>query len=175
MKRVFEALDRSDWELVLVNHGLSMGVDSYAGITWQAKGTIRIVPPYKAADRDMFYDSIDVLLFPSQWPESFGLTVREALTRNKWVIATDQGGAAEAIQAGVNGTLIPITDDIAPFRKAVEDLLDRQPDLSGWTNPASKRVRDFATQANELRDILVAVVARSAIRQADGVTSQAAE
>ena len=61
-----------------------------------------------------------------------GLTVREALARNKWVIATDHGGAAEAITPGVNGTLIPLGDHIDPFRKAVEDLLDRKPSLAGW-------------------------------------------
>lgn len=154
LKRTFEALDRDDWELVLVNHGLSMGVDSYAGIKWNARGTVRTVPPFKATARDSFYDQVDVLLFPSQWPESFGLTVREAMVRNKWVIATDQGGAAEAIRPGVNGTLIPIGDDIGPLRKAVEDLLDRKLDLAGWVNPFSDRIRDFHTQAAELRGIL---------------------
>jgi glycosyltransferase involved in cell wall biosynthesis len=157
LKRTFEALDRDDWELVLVNHGLSMGLDSYAGVEWNARGSIRTIPPFKAEGRDSFYDSIDVLLFPSQWPESFGLTVREALVRNKWVIATGQGGAAEAITPGVNGTLIPIGDDIAPFRKAIEDLLDRKPDLAGWINPFSARTRDFSAQAAELRGILDAV------------------
>jgi O-antigen biosynthesis protein len=174
LKRTFEALKRDDWELVLVNHGLSVGIDSYAGVKWNARGTITVIPPYKEQERDGFYASIDVLLFPSQWPESFGLTVREALTRNKWVIATDRGGAAEAIQPGVNGTLIPIGDDIAPFRQAVEALLDRKPNLAGWVNPSAGRIRDFATQADELRDMLASVADRSSFR-AGGVTSQAAD
>nr|WP_294516957.1 glycosyltransferase [uncultured Rhodopila sp.] len=164
LKRAFEALERDDWELVLVNHGLSIGVDSYAGITWQARGTVYTVPPFKDSGREEFYDSVDVLLFPSQWPESFGLTVREALARNKWVIATDQGGAAEVIKPGVNGTLIPITDDASPLRKAIEDLLDRKPELAGWVNPASDRIRSFEAQARELRDIL-ASVASSAVEK----------
>ncbi len=159
LKRVFESLERNDWELGLVNHGLSLGHDSYSGITWDARGTVRIVPAFQAADRDDFYQSIDVLLFPSQWPESFGLTVREALVRNKWVIATDQGGAAEAIEPGVNGTLIPITDDIVPLRNAVLDLLDRKSDLTNWVNPATGNTRDFATQANELRELLASLIA----------------
>ena len=171
LKRTFEALDRGDWELVLVNHGLAMGVDSYQDVTWQAQGTIRTIPPYSTEARDRFYDSIDVLLFPSQWPESFGLTVREALARNKWVIVTDQGGAAEAVRPGVNGTLIPMNNEIAPFRQAIEDLLDRKPDLAGWVNPLSGHVRDFATQASELRDILASVAARAA----NPATSQAAD
>ena len=167
LKRAFEALERPDWELVLVNHGLAMGVDSYAGVTWRVRGTVRTVPPFKTDDRDSFYDGIDVLLFPSQWPESFGLTVREALVRNKWVIATDQGGAAEAVRPGINGTLIPIGSEIGKLRRAVEDLLDRKPDLAGWVNPASDHIRDFAAQADELRAILVSVVAGQADRHAD--------
>jgi glycosyltransferase involved in cell wall biosynthesis len=141
-----------------------MGFDGYAGVKWQARGTIRTVPPFAAAERDAFYDTIDVLLFPSQWPESFGLTVREALARNKWVIATDQGGAAEAIRPGVNGTLIPITDDIAPLRQAVENLIDGKPKLAGWVNPSAGQIRDFATQARELRDILASVAAGGSIK-----------
>jgi glycosyltransferase involved in cell wall biosynthesis len=152
-----------------------MGVDSYADIKWHAEGSVRTVPPFKAEDRDAFYESIDVLLFPSQWPESFGLTVREALARNKWVITTDQGGAAEAVQAGVNGTLIPMNDDVAPFRKAVEDLLDRKPELFGWVNPASVRIRSFAAQSDELRNILASVVAAAATQQDTAVTSLAAD
>jgi glycosyltransferase involved in cell wall biosynthesis len=164
LKRAFESLQRDDWELVLVNHGLSIGVDSYADVTWQARGTIRTVPPFDDAGRDDFYASIDVLLFPSQWPESFGLTVREALARNKWVIATDKGGAAEAVSAGVNGTLIPITEDVAPLRKAVEDLLDGKPALAGWINPSSDGIRDFEAQAKELRGILASVASGAAVR-----------
>ncbi|HEX2944181.1 MAG TPA: glycosyltransferase, partial [Rhodopila sp.] len=161
LKRTFEELRRDDWELVLVNHGLSIGIDSFADIKWRVRGTIRTVPPFKPADRDAFYDEVDVLLFPSQWPESFGLTVREALARNKWVIATDRGGAAEAIQPGVNGTLIPIGEDTAPFRQGVEALLHRKTELHGWVNPSRDRLRDFATQATELHDILASVVSNS--------------
>nr|WP_294508374.1 glycosyltransferase [uncultured Rhodopila sp.] len=157
LKRAFEALQRDDWELVLVNHGLAIGVDSYEGIEWRARGTVRTVPPFKDTGREEFYESVDVLLFPSQWPESFGLTVREALARNKWVIATDRGGAAEAVRPGVNGTLIPITGDPAPLRKAIEDLLDRKSELVGWVNPASDSIRGFEAQARELRDILASV------------------
>jgi glycosyltransferase involved in cell wall biosynthesis len=164
LKRAFEALERDDWELVLVNHGLSIGLDSFAGIELKARGTVRTVPPFKDEGRDAFYDSVDVLLFPSQWPESFGLTVREALARNKWVIATDQGGAAEAIRPGVNGTLIPITGDCAPLRTAVEELLDRKPDLAGWINPAPDRIRGFEAQARELRDILASVASGASVK-----------
>jgi O-antigen biosynthesis protein len=166
IKKTFEALERDDWELVIINNGLAIGLDKFAGVKWDVKGTVRIVPPFNEETRDAFYNSIDVLLFPSQWPESFGLTVREALARNRWVIATDQGGAAEAIVHGVNGTLIPLGDDISPFRMAIENLLDRKPNLEGWVNPLTDRIRDFAEQARELRGILASVAAGRAVSHA---------
>jgi glycosyltransferase involved in cell wall biosynthesis len=171
LKRTFEALDRDDWELVIVNHGLVIGSDKFTGMKWSAKGSVRLVPPFDADSRDDFFDSIDVLLFPSQWPESFGLTVREALARNKWVIATDQGGAAEAIVPGVNGSMIPLGEDIASFREAVEDLLDRKPSLAGWVNPAADRIRDYPAQAQELRDILASIAARTAAQAEQGIAA----
>lgn len=156
VKQAFEALQRSDWELVLVNHDLSIGRNSFADIVWRVRGSIRIVPSYSPEQADSFYNSIDVLLFPSQWPEAFGLTVREALARNKWVIATDQGSAAEFIVPGENGTLIPL-GQVGPLQAAVEALLNGVPDLRAWVNPYPDRIRRIETQVEELRNIIARV------------------
>ena len=64
-----------------------------------------------------------MLLFPSQWKESFGLTVREALARNVWVIACGEGGVGEAIRDGDNGELIPMTANPESLRAAVARCL----------------------------------------------------
>jgi hypothetical protein len=77
-----------------------------------------------------------VLLFPSSWPESYGLTVREALARDVWVIASAPGGQAEDIVAGVNGTLIRLTAGVDTLVAAVTELLDRPDRLAGHVNPA---------------------------------------
>jgi len=61
------------------------------------RGKLSIVPAYTQDGMDDFFAGIDVLLFPSQWKKSFGLTVRVALARDVWVIATEGGGPAEAI------------------------------------------------------------------------------
>ena len=86
---------------------------------WDIPGKLRFHPAYTSATMDEFFKGIDVLLFPSQWKESFGLTVREALLRDIWVIATDAGGVPEDCEDGVNATVIPMTNDHTPLRDAI--------------------------------------------------------
>jgi glycosyltransferase involved in cell wall biosynthesis len=50
--------------------------------------------------------SLDILVFPSVAPESFGLSVLEAMSLGKPVIASKVGGVCEIIEDGVNGMLI---------------------------------------------------------------------
>lgn len=57
-----------------------------------------------------FYGSIDVLIAPSIWPESFGLVTREAALHGVWVVAADAGGLAEDIVNDENGFVFPIRD-----------------------------------------------------------------
>ena len=97
-----------------------------------------------------------MLLFPSQWKESFGLTVREALARDVWVIATESGGAAEEIVPGVNGDLIPMGKDPGPLARAVERLLDQAPRLDGYANPFKAGLATLPDQAAELHALLSA-------------------
>ena len=47
-----------------------------------------------------------MLLAPSQWPESFGLAVREAAARGVYVVASRSGGVTEDMQGLSNATLI---------------------------------------------------------------------
>jgi glycosyltransferase involved in cell wall biosynthesis len=110
---------------------------------------------------DDFFESIDVLLFPSQWKESFGLTVREALIRDVWVIATDGGGSVEDIVDGVNGTILPFTAAAGDLRAAVEAVLERPDRLAGHLNPHKGRVTTYEAQARELHAILKEVIGRS--------------
>ena len=60
------------------------------------------------SELDTFYKKIDILLFPSQWGETFGLAIREALNRKKWVITTNNGAQEEPITENVNGNIIDI-------------------------------------------------------------------
>jgi len=50
--------------------------------------------------------SLDILVFPSVAPESFGLSALEAMSLGKPVIATKTGGVCEIIEDGINGMLV---------------------------------------------------------------------
>ena len=120
-------------------------------------GQVEVVPAYTQETVDDFFDTIDVLLFPSQWKESFGLTVREALARDVWVIATEGGGPGEAIVDGVNGNLIPLDGRHEALQAAIIAILETPDRFAAYCNPLKHQVLSFEQQAEELRDILCAV------------------
>ena len=157
VKRAFEALARGDWDLTLVDNTLNLGFSSVDAAEWRVRGTLKIEPAYTQDNMDAFFADIDVLLFPSQWKESFGLTVREALARDVWVIATDGGGPGEAITEGVNGNLIPLDGTHEKLQASVETLLDNPGRLAGYRNPCVDDIMDFARQAETLWPILAGV------------------
>ncbi|MFS8366405.1 glycosyltransferase [Acetobacter oryzifermentans] len=150
VKRAFEALERDDWELVIVDNKLNLGIKSVYTGAWKTQGRVSTIPAYTRETIDDFFNSIDVLLFPSQWKESYGLTVREALSRDVWVISTAPGGQAEDIEDGVNGTLIPIDGRPETLHMAVENLLDTPGFMQDYVNPHKATLATFEQQSAEL-------------------------
>jgi len=69
------------------------------------------------------YAHIDVLLLPSIYLEVFGLTVVEALSAGRPVIATRCGGPEDTVREGVDGLLAPPNDPQA-LSDAIRALLD---------------------------------------------------
>ena len=125
--------------------------------SWQLNGKLEIVPPFEQNEIDHFFKDIDVLLFPSQWKESFGLTVREAISRNVWVIATDCGGPIEDLINGENGEIVAM-DDIDAFRTTIVRLLHNPACLANYQNPYPENLRYFSQQAAELNTLLGDIV-----------------
>jgi glycosyltransferase involved in cell wall biosynthesis len=159
LKAAFEGIEAGGWELILVDNTQNIGFSSLDAASWSVKGTLTILPAYTQDTLDDFFAGIDVLVFPSQWKESFGLTVREAIARGLWVIATEGGGAAEAITAGVNGTLIPMDGRHEALQAAIQDLLAGKPDPRA-ARPAAVSggaIIGYQEQAERLRGTLMSV------------------
>lgn len=100
-------LESADLRLRVVDHSLSRHESQR--VHW---GSVEVtfIAPVPLGEMETFYRSIDVLIAPSIWPESFGLVTREALSAGVWVIAADSGALAEPVQNGINGNVIAPRD-----------------------------------------------------------------
>lgn len=70
-----------------------------------------------------FYQQSKILLFPIREPESFGLTLIEAMACGTPVVAFDQGPVKEIVQDGITGFVCP-ADDIGGMVKAVKKIYE---------------------------------------------------
>lgn len=154
LRKVFENLNRDDWELVLIDNTLNLGFSSMNVADWKVKGKIVTREAYNDDTRDAFFNSIDVLLFPSQWMESYGLTVREALSRDVWVVSTAPGAQAEDIADGINGSLIPLDGRDEYLQAAIENILKNPENFDKYKNPLKESLSTFEGQAKELEAFL---------------------
>jgi glycosyltransferase involved in cell wall biosynthesis len=167
VRKVFAELGHLPATLVLADNTLNLGFSSFGADAIGGIPHVEVVPAYTHRTIDDFFGDIDVLLFPTQWKESFGLTVREAIARNVWVIATDAGGVVEDILPGRNGTVIPFADDGTALRAAIIDavgMIDRVAPGSPVAF-AADGIRFWDAQAAELAGMLRGCT-RVAIRRA---------
>lgn len=71
------------------------------------------------SDLSNVYENIDLLLFPTKFEESLGLTPLEAMAHSVPVIGSDSGAVGEYIKHGENGYLIPVGDSVK-LRESIE-------------------------------------------------------
>ncbi|ROV56125.1 glycosyltransferase [Neisseria chenwenguii] len=155
---ILEAFKKYNFEstqLRVVDNMLNVGSQSFFDKDFEGIRNYQIVPAYNQNNIDRFFSEIDVLLFPTQWKESFGLTVREAILRNVWVIATDAGGVVEDIIEGENGTVIPFDSDSEELSRAIEAVCKRYRDLpeNSIIDLPKSHIRTFEEQRDELSDM----------------------
>jgi glycosyltransferase involved in cell wall biosynthesis len=116
-------------------------------------------PRSALADR---YSEADVVLFPSEWAEPFGLVPLEAMARGTPVVATGTGGSGEFLHDGVNSLLFP-PGDPAALAEAVSrlagDLDLRRRIAEGGTRTAKDMTID--RYAERLEAVHLAAASRS--------------
>lgn len=153
-----KSLPRTDYELKVVDATARIGGSSFDRTNWDLPGLVTVVPGYDRSSIDEFFGGIDVLLFPSQWKESYGLTVREALLRGVWPIVTDGGGTVEHVRDGVTGTIIPLDGDYRSLAAAIEAVLDSPERFRPELGPDDDGIATLDTQASDLEHHLREVV-----------------
>jgi len=65
------------------------------------------------------YDNIDLLLFPTKFEESLGLTPLEAMAHSVPVIGSNYGAVSEYLKHGKNGYIIPVNNAVK-LRESIE-------------------------------------------------------
>ncbi len=151
LKDMFEQITESNYILKLINIEGRMAFQGAREHKFNCSQGAQIeVSPFFDQDKiDEFYAGIDVLLFPSQCKESFGLTIREALIRDVWVITTDCGGPSEDVIDGVNGNIIKF-GDFEAFKHAIINILRHPEVIQGYQNPAKDKIVLIKDQVIEL-------------------------
>ena len=147
MRKVLQSYNQSKFDLVLIDTASrgEPGPMSHDG--WGNNVTIH---GYTQHDKMVdIYRSIDVLLFPSFWKESFGLMVREAIANDVFIISSDCGGPREAIIPGKNGLTFAMGDERG-FRECVDYVLAHEKEILNYKTTEYGDVRTFAEQAKEL-------------------------
>jgi glycosyltransferase involved in cell wall biosynthesis len=106
------------------------------------------------ADKPAFFAGAAATLFPSDWPEPFGLVLIESLATGTPVIALRRGAVPEILEDGISGFLC---DDVDEMVAAVDRL--------GEIDPAAcrRRAMEFTAErmAARYEDVYVEVVSRA--------------
>jgi len=150
VKSAFQSLGRDDFTGLLVEGSLD-------GSWWRGhdlsklQGDWSTHPRFSQDKMDDFYARIDVLLFLSQWKETFGLTIREAVARGIRVIQTDSGGTTEWDGADM-GKMLPIGAGVDVLQARITEMLD-----TPHAHPAPRQVASFADQAAGFLDLVASL------------------
>lgn len=141
LRRAMMDLGRDDFELNLVN-------GSPWGNWWDGhdlsklRGTVRVTPRFSQDELDDFFAGIDCLLFLSQWKETFGLTIREAISRGIRIIQTDSGGTVDHPLADPL-RLIPLGNQADRLKTEIIRVLD-----TPGAHPLALDVHSYHQQAD---------------------------
>ena len=84
---------------------------------------------------------MDVFVFPSRWPEGFGLSLIEAMAAGKPVVATRVGAVPDIVEDGRSGLLVP-PEDPAALAEAIARLLNDRAAAARLGAQAQQRVRE---------------------------------
>lgn len=153
IRQAFEALPHDNFDVHLVEGSLD-------GSWWKdvdfsdLKGNWQVHPRFSQAEMDGFYEHVDVLLFLSQWKETFGLTIREALARGIQVIQTDSGGTTEHAAADP-ARMLAIGEGPDRLIAELERVLS-----PAQAHPAPVPVTSFADQATEMAAQMRGLIAK---------------
>ena len=103
---------------------------------------------------------MDVFVFPSRWPEAFGLTLIEAMAAGKPVVATRMGAVPEIVRDGQDGFLVD-SEDIQALAQNVTRLIKEPALAERLACQARERVQELFSverMAAQVEDVYEEVI-----------------
>jgi glycosyltransferase involved in cell wall biosynthesis len=95
-------------------------------------------------DAPGLFDSVQIAVVPSLWPEGFGLVILEAMRSGCAIVATDHGGAPEIVENEISGLLVP-PGDVEALAAAIGRLVTDETLRRRLGEAAERRVRGVFT------------------------------
>jgi glycosyltransferase involved in cell wall biosynthesis len=95
-------------------------------------------------DAPGLFDSVQIAVVPSLWPEPFGMVILEAMRSGCAIVATNHGGATEIVENEVSGLLVPPGDGEA-LATAIERLVDDEALRRRLGEAGQRRAREVFT------------------------------
>ena len=105
---------------------------------------------------------MDVFVFPSRWPEAFGLTLVEAMASGKPIVAVQTGAVPEIIRDGTDGLLVD-PEDISGLVRNISKMLSDRPFSEKLARQAQLRARerfDIDRMVIEMEGVYQEVISR---------------
>jgi len=95
-------------------------------------------------DAPGLFDSVQIAVIPSLWPEPFGMVILEAMRSGCAIVASNHGGAPEMIENEVSGLLVP-PGNVEALAAAIERLVVDETLRRRLGEVAERRVREVFT------------------------------
>ena len=122
---------------------------------------VRFHGPFTREQTDSIYDSIDVLVVPSEWFDNCPFVISEAFAAGVPVLGSDFGGIRSMIRHGVDGLLVPMGS-----AQAWVEALSRLAANPRAVQALSKNVlppRDARAHVQELREFFDEILGKAAV------------
>lgn len=148
IKEVLNLPKYKNWKIILIDAAMKFGVKTISKTDFGNNAEILGFVDHKKMVN--IYNSIDVLLFPSNWNESFGLMVREAIACNCFVICSECGGPSSAIKNGENGLVFP-KGNKQKFAECLDWVFEHKSYIKQYVTKNFGDICTYSEQAKKLK------------------------
>jgi glycosyltransferase involved in cell wall biosynthesis len=119
-------LTHRTWQAVVIGDGPESATVKAHIAQLGLADRVRVEPAVHRSRLGHYYSRSRLLVFPSLWPESWGLVAVEAMRMGRPVVSFDSGAAPEWLEHGITGYLVN-PGDVGSLSSRIEQLLlDRE-------------------------------------------------